>query len=59
MNNKEFVFIYNPEQVKFFLNDWHLKVVDFGTGSKGDAFVMFRNDNDFKQAFTVWRLRKH
>jgi len=57
--NKQFVYIYNPEQIKFFINECNLKIEDFGTGNKGDAFIKFRNNDDFNKAFIIWKYRKH
>lgn len=51
---KEFVYIYNAEQVKYYINNCNLKIVDMGTGNKGDAFIKFKNDEEYRIAFASW-----
>ena len=59
MGNREYVYIYNPEQVKYYINECNLKIVDFGTGNKGDAFIKFEKNEEYKIAFDKWcNLRK-
>lgn len=55
---KEYAYIYNPEQVKYYINECGLKIIDFGTGNKGDAFIKLKIDKDYKEAFYKWRNLK-
>lgn len=52
--NKDFAYIYNSEQAKFYVNECGLKIIDLGTGNKGDAFIKFQINNDYVVAFDKW-----
>lgn len=52
--SKDYVYIYNSEQVKFYINECGLKIVDMGTGNKGDAFVKFIRDDLYVESFKKW-----
>ena len=54
-----YIYIYNPEQIKFFINDCNLNIEDFGTGNKGDAFVKFKRNDMFEKAFFLWKNKIH
>lgn len=51
---KKYIYIYNSEQAKFYINECGLKILDLGTGNKGDAFIKFENNDDYKIAFDKW-----
>jgi hypothetical protein len=59
LKDKDYFFIYNPEQIKYFINECNLKIIDFGTGNKGDAFIKFYNNNEFQKAFMSWKRIKY
>jgi len=54
---REFVYIYNPQQSQFYFSKGILPI-KVGTGSKGDPYTMFKNNEDTKQAFTEWCTRR-
>lgn len=56
MLKKEFVWIYNPTQSEFYFSK-DIVPVTIGTGSKGDAYVKFRNTDELNIAFTEWCTR--
>ena len=56
--DKKYIYIYNSEQAKFYINECNLKILDLGTGNKGDAFIKFCNDEEYVEAFKKWCNRK-
>ena len=54
---KEFVYIYNPHQAEFYFSKG-IVPVKVGVGRKGDAYTMFKNNEEVKQAFTEWCTRE-
>ena len=53
MRDTEFVYIYNSKQGIWYINNG-LVPTDFGTGNKGDAFMQFKNDEEYKTLFKEW-----
>ncbi len=59
MKDLEYYYIYNPEQNKFFINECKLEITDFGTGNKGSAFIQYKNNKEFQDAFMKWKRIKY
>lgn len=53
--DKKYAYIYNAKQAKFYINECGLKILDLGTGNKGDAFIKFQIDDVYVKAFELWR----
>ena len=49
----EFVYIYNSAQGIWYISKG-LIPTDFGTGNKGDAFMQFKNDEQYRKLFREW-----
>lgn len=52
--DKKYAYIYNSEQAKFYINECGLKILDLGTGNKGDAFIKFQIDDLYVESFKKW-----
>ena len=50
---KEFAYIYNSEQGIWYIQQG-LIPVDFGTASKGDAYMKFVKDSTYNELFKKW-----
>jgi len=58
MKKKEFVWIYNNLQSTFYFSRG-ISPITTGVGTKGDAFVKFRNTSEVEIAFTAWCLKQY
>ncbi len=56
--NQEYLYIYNLEQAKFFINNG-LKVTHIGKGTRGDIFIKFVRDEECEKVFNMWMVRKY
>jgi len=49
----EFAYIYNSEQGIYYIQNG-LVPIDFGTASKGDAYMKFKITDQYKKLFRDW-----
>ena len=53
LKDTEFVYIYNSNQGIYYIKNG-LVPVDFGTASKGDAYMKFKVTDQYKKLFRNW-----
>jgi hypothetical protein len=58
MSKQEFAWVYNPKQATFLLQNC-CNAVEFGTGAKGDRYVKFIKDDNYRKLFDEWCNRKY
>lgn len=54
----KYIAIFNPTQIKYYINDEKLPIYDFGVNSTTNrAYVLFYKDNDTFKAYMKWLER--
>ena len=54
MDNKDFLYVYNFKQAKFFAN-MGLPIIEIGKGKKGDIFLKFMKDEKSAKLYNLWK----
>ena len=58
MERKEYLYIYNPVQAKYFANKG-ARIIEIGRGCKGDIYLKFEKNEELKGLYKMWVDRKY